>query len=375
MHKKDCMKKILVLIFPLLWLSSCGSDENIDDNQDLFDRGKMLANWADNIIIPSYHNYTSEVGEMLIATDQFIQDPTTTSLMQLREKWQDAYMAWQHVAMFEIGRAEAIGLQGFTNTYPTDSQGILDLITSGNYNLELPSRRNQQGFPAVDFLINGIASSDPNIVAIYSNTDTGTDYKKYLGDVVLRINTLAQDVLEDWNTGYRDTFVANNGSSATGAVNKMTNDFLFYFEKHLRAAKIGIPAGVFSGTPAREKVEAYYQHELSGPLFQEALNASQNFFNGRHFNSNGHGDGFSTYLTFLNSFKGGEDLSALINDQFDNARNTASVLPESLADQIDQDNTLLLNTYDELQKNVVLMKVDMLQSLNIRVDYVDADGD
>ena len=65
----------------------------------------------------------------------------------------------------------------------------------------------------------------------------------------------------------------------------------------------------------------------------------------------------------------------MINDQFDNARNTASVLPESLADQIDQDNTLLLNTYDELQKNVVLMKVDMLQSLNIRVDYVDADGD
>jgi hypothetical protein len=35
----------------------------------------------------------------------------------------------------------------------------------------------------------------------------------------------------------------------------------------------------------------------------------------------------------------------------------------------------MLQTYDELQKNVILLKVDMLQALNINVDYVDADGD
>ena len=35
----------------------------------------------------------------------------------------------------------------------------------------------------------------------------------------------------------------------------------------------------------------------------------------------------------------------------------------------------MLETYDELQKAVVLLKVDMLQVLNIKVDFVDADGD
>ena len=39
------------------------------------------------------------------------------------------------------------------------------------------------------------------------------------------------------------------------------------------------------------------------------------------------------------------------------------------------DNTLMLQTYDVLQDNVVYLKVDMLQALDIRVDYVDADGD
>ena len=35
----------------------------------------------------------------------------------------------------------------------------------------------------------------------------------------------------------------------------------------------------------------------------------------------------------------------------------------------------MLELYDELQRGVVLAKVDMMQAMNIKVDYVDADGD
>ena len=35
----------------------------------------------------------------------------------------------------------------------------------------------------------------------------------------------------------------------------------------------------------------------------------------------------------------------------------------------------MTKAYDELQKAVVLLKVDMLQAFNVNVDYVDADGD
>ena len=35
----------------------------------------------------------------------------------------------------------------------------------------------------------------------------------------------------------------------------------------------------------------------------------------------------------------------------------------------------MLSSYDELQKVVVLLKVDMLQAFDISTDYVDADGD
>ena len=35
----------------------------------------------------------------------------------------------------------------------------------------------------------------------------------------------------------------------------------------------------------------------------------------------------------------------------------------------------MLVAYDEIQKGVVFLKTDMLQTLSISVDYVDADGD
>jgi len=46
-----------------------------------------------------------------------------------------------------------------------------------------------------------------------------------------------------------------------------------------------------------------------------------------------------------------------------------------LGAQVVNDNTRMTLTYDALQRAVVLLKVDMLQTLNVSVDYVDADGD
>ena len=47
-------------------------------------------------------------------------------------------------------------------------------------------------------------------------------------------------------------------NTATSSINKLVNDFIFYFEKGYRANKIGILAGVFSDNPLPDRVEAYY---------------------------------------------------------------------------------------------------------------------
>lgn len=351
-------------------LLSCDSDKGTEA-VDNFDRKAMLTHWADNIIIPALSAYKDELDKLKTTTTTFTSEPTEANLAQLRTDWLNSYKAWQRVSMFDIGKAEEISIRNFTNIYPTDPIEIEKNILNGGYNLALPSKNDEQGFPALDYLINGLGADDTEIVQKYADSQ----YTTYLSDIVIRLDELAGLVLDDWKGTYRDQFIANDGSTATSAVNKVVNDYMFYFEKFLRAGKIGIPTGVFSGSKDATLVEAVYMENVSKTLFIESLTAAQDFFNGKHFNSDAEGPGMKSYLDALKTFKGEATLSTLINNQFDSARNAASILKESFVEQLNADTEPMHETYRQLQLAVVLLKVDMFQALNIRVDFVDADGD
>lgn len=365
----------LIALLSLALLAGCGDDNNEesgpgDSNTDTFDRGAMLAHWADNIILPAYVDYASSLSTMVSASETFVASPSVANLADLKSAWQQAYLDWQRVSMFEIGKAEELVLRNFTNIYPTDTAGVMDNISSGEYNLALASKYDEQGFPAIEFLLYG--HDESTVVADF--TDHAAQ-GQYLLDLSTRLQSLTQEVVDDWQQGYRDQFVADDGSSATSSVNKVVNDYLYYYERALRAGKVGIPAGIFSSNTLPHTVEARYAENLSKPLFLEALDATQDFFNGVSHQGGANGPSLRAYLDHLNTIKEGDDLGLLIDDQFESARLAASGLSDSFYEQVQSDNTSMLALYDELQKNVVLLKVDILQALNINVDFVDADGD
>ena len=68
-------------------------------------------------------------------------------------------------------------------------------------------------------------------------------------------------------------------------------------------------------------------------------------------------------------------MSTLINNQFDAARNAVDGL-RSFQEELQTDPPIaFLNAYDEVQRIVPLLKVDMVSGLSISIDFVDADGD
>ena len=69
------------------------------------------------------------------------------------------------------------------------------------------------------------------------------------------------------------------------------------------------------------------------------------------------------------------NLNEQINDNFDLVRTQLDNLSDNFEIQVESYNLSMLQTYDMIQENVVLMKVDMLQLFDIKVDYIDADGD
>ncbi|NMH28087.1 imelysin family protein [Flavobacterium silvaticum] len=369
------MRTIFGAVCLLIVLNACSSDSSGSSTTDNYDRTALLTHWADDIIVPAFENFQQKTNAQAEAALNFSNNPTQENLQILRTSWFEAYKALQSVTMYDIGQADASSFKEAVNTFPADAAGIESNVASGTYNLAPLSSYPRQGFPGLDYMINGLGSDDTEILSHYTGTDAAK-YKQYLNDICTRIKTLTDAIVNDWNNGYRDTYVASNGYSVSSSVNKTTNLFTRNLEKDIRSGKIGIPAGLLSNNvPFPDKVEAYYKNDISRELYLISLKAQQDFFNGKAFGSQTNGLGLASYLDAVNAQRDGQQLSDIINAKFDAAYTAGSGLNVSFSQQIVSDNNTFIAAYDALQEVVVVTKLDLLQALNITIDYVDGDGD
>ena len=363
-----------IYILSILFIASCSSDNGSDSGSDTsnYDKEAMLTSWADNIIVPAFEDYQQKVNTLNNDVTTFNGEVNLTNLNNLRSSWLEAYKAYQHVGIFDIGKATELKLTDKTNTYPTDTENILANINGTDYNLETQAQYASQGFPALDYLLYGITENDEDILDLYLNE---SGYSNYLTAITTQLKTTADAIVIDWNNTYRETFI-NNSNVVTGSVNQMANNYIENFEKDVRAPKLGIPAGVFSnGVFYPEKVEAYYKNDISKTLLIEATKASQDFFNGVTFGTTTSGPGLKEFLDAVDATSDGEKLSTIINNQYATIFTEIDKLDDSFSDQISSNNSAMLTTYEALQQNVVYIKLDMISALSLTIDYVDGDGD
>ena len=340
-----------------------------------FNREQMLIFWADSIIIPSQNKFQSDLIEFSNSVNSFSNDPTLASLDLMRENWVIAYKSWQHIEMFNIGKAEEINYGVRMNIYPANVERIELNVSNNDNDIEHPNDYPAQGLPAVDYLLYGIGNNDSEILEKF--TLENSKYLNYLIVVSNKMIELTDNVVSDWDESYRNVFIASTDNTATSSINKLTNDFIYYYEKGFRANKFGIPAGVFSGSVLIDRVEAYYRRNLSKILALEAIDAITNFFNGIPYGGDSANSGlsFKDYVEFLETVKNDVPLGQLILDQFTESRSNIANLEDDFTIQLENKKLEMLSTYDIIQVAVVYLKVDMLQALNINVDYIDADGD
>ena len=371
--------KIFISISILsIFIISCSSSP--DDEQSIipeFDRSAVLKNYADNIIIPRLNNFRSSVDYLKESGDAYVDSPNITTYTELHNSWLEAYINWQYVEMFNIGKAEEIKFFSKTNTFPVNEGRIQENINNQKTDLSNPNDWSCQGFPGLDYMIHGIANTENEIINQYIQNPLNG---KYLKVVLNELNNNTDLVLNDWNT-YRNTFVNSIENTATSAFNMLTNDFVYYFEKGLRTNKIGIPSGVFSNNPLSNKVEAYYSskngiEDVSRDLIENALNAVDLVFQGKSSNQSPVGPSFKTYLDFIKANNvSADDIGSIVVNKIQTANQKILDLNKNFINQVENDNGKMLAAFDALQTIVVNLKTDMLSLFNVAVDYTDADGD
>tara|TARA_B110000444_G_scaffold28385_1_gene23386 strand:+ start:6331 stop:7512 length:1182 start_codon:yes stop_codon:yes gene_type:complete len=338
-----------------------------------FDHEQMLTNWADNIIIPSIINFENSLVKLKNSASIFVNEPSNETLSVLKEEWLNSFLKWQHLEMFDVGLAEEIYYKNRINLYPANVNRIENNISNQNYDLNASSNFSSQGFNGLDYLLFGIGQNEEEIILKYTSEDS--KYGKYFLEIIDKMMELTTQVKDSWDDEFRDEFIKSTDNTSTSSINQVINDFIFYFEKGYRANKIAIPAGRYSDGPLPDRIEAYHGKKYSKILILEATDAIDNFYNGRFSNDiTSSGLSINDYLSYMESDQD-DKLAEKINEQLKKIKTKLTELNTDFSEQIRQDNLEMLITYDIIQANVVFLKVNLLQKLNINIDYADADGD
>ena len=356
----------------ILAIAACKKDENKVD----FDREVMLQNIGENLVVPAYDSLKIEVGQLSASTAAFTANPDSIQLAELQQAWKNALLAWQKASAYELGPAEQEVLRSSLNTFPTDTIQIQSNVQSGTYNLGTADNIDAKGFPALDYLLFGLAESNALILNQYTTDSSAANRKAYLEALVSEIKTKTDAVAQAWSpTGgnYLATFISKNGTDIGSSTGQLVNQLNFDLEI-IKNAKIGIPLGKKTlGTPMPEKVEGYYSG-MSVIFASEQLKALENIYLGRDL-SGSEGKGFDDYLEALDAKHNGNPLNTTIKTQFTSARQALNAVPDPLAGTILTNPAIVDKAYVEIQKLVVLLKSDMPAALGVSITYQDNDGD
>lgn len=356
-------------------LTGCKKADDGNDDDDNFDRKALLTNYADNYVVPAYQDMVQKLDDFKAAVDQFTAGPDEAKLVTAQNKWKDAYVTWQKVEQLEFGPAEDVSLRMFMNIYPASVTRINSNLTAGAYDLNAFGNKDAQGFPALDYLLNGLAGTNQLIVAYYTTDAQATNRKQYLQDVTAHMVAMITNVSNQW-TSYRNSFIENTGTDASSSFSGLVNSYVLYYERYLRSGKIGLPVGAMSGVAMPELTEAYYTPSLSKELALTSLAAVKAFYEGKSYDNSTDGNGMRDYFAAIGTKdESGKLLADVVTDEVDQVITGVQGLNGTIRNAVSTNRPAVLAIYDELQDVVPLLKVDMVSAFGISITYVDNDGD
>jgi len=330
-----------------------------------FDKGAMLINYADNLIIPAYSDLQTQLNTLNTAVNGFLTNPTAANQQMLKPVFKAAYLSFERVSFSQLGPAETALLNNFLNTLPAmtnDDSNLAKIessIKSGSYDLQATATVNQQGFPALDYLL---FASD----AVTKLNDAGNaNRKKYIQDVMARMQSLTSGVLTNWKNTYRGQFIANTKSDAGSPIGYMVNQFAYEMDQ-LKGPRIGWPYGKQSaGAVFETKLEGYYSGISLSLAIENLTNLKILYVGGSS------GNGLSAYLLALKK----DQLNSDIIRYFDNAIAKLKAIPEPLANSLTNNKPAVDAAYKDIQILLTALKTDMASALSVRITYTDNDGD
>ena len=349
------------LIVLCLFLSGCGGDDRKKD----FDRTLILKNQAENLIIPAYETFRDRITALNNSFAALKQKPGINTLTAAQNAWKNAKLAWKVCEVYNFGPGAELGLETAFDRWPANKTGIEAAIANyqpvGTYLTTLGS--NVKALPALEYLLYH-ESGENTVKALKENVNR----INYLVDLGRQLAADIAKLSRAW-ADYQVKFSTDVGNKSSSGTTLLANKMVFVLEIILKN-KLKQPAGIgVAKKAAIDKVESPYAR-ISAEAIRQNLVTLQATFNG------GSGQGFDDYLDALNiKHVDKTSLSKTINKQFETAIKKVDSFSGSLSNQIVSRPEVVKALADEVQKLIILVKVDMISQLGILTIFSDNDGD
>ncbi|MEM6264455.1 MAG: imelysin family protein [Bacteroidota bacterium] len=355
----------LLLAAGLLFITGCDDDSDDDEPTSTeFDRAVMLANYADNLIVPAYETSISKASDLATAINTFLANPTAQTLPAAQTAWTEAYSAWQSTSAYNFGPAEnSFGtLLEDIGTYPVDANLTEAYIAAGDTSFG-NFDRDTRGYLTAEYLL---FSTDAATQLAQS-----ANRRAYLRSVVRNIVESLSGTRSGWDS-YRAEFVASVGTDAGSSTAVLYNEFVKNFEA-VKNFKVGLPLGKRPGQTQTEpqNVEALYSGQ-SKEMFKLNFASVERIYKGESEGTTGPG-----LADFLRSVVGGEDLYNATLAQIEVVKKAEQALPanQTWRELVESNSTEADTYHTELQRLTRFFKSDMSSLLGIAITFDSGDGD
>lgn len=356
------MQRLLIVSMLLLGFTAC-KDETGGPATQGFDRGSMLAFYADQHIQPAFDSLSNAAQELHSRLLGLAAQPSPVQLGELRAAWSRVYFHWQKAAVFNLGPAAEQGLRKRMSeelgTFPVSETKINNYLNAGDTSFA-NFDRDSRGLFAIEYLL--FAGYEVDAL----NRLAQTPARNYLLALSNRFRSETARIASEWRA-YRSEFVGNTATSAGSPTVQLYNEFLLSYEG-LKNFKLGLPLGLRMGQTQAEpqKVEALYSGQsLLG--INRQMQALEAFWRGNN------STGFRAYLL---ASTGGEELVNRTEAQLRIIEARIAACGTGRLDSLITANPQpASDLHSELQRNTRFFKSDMSSLLGLTITFSSGDGD
>lgn len=361
---------IMLLLATLLVFafSSCDDDEAGGGDSVDFDRGAMLRDAADELIIPNFTAFQGRVNELSSSVQTLLTDLTADNLFEARVAWNQTAREHQNCSAFGFGPGELLlgPYATVLGAFPVSPDDIEANAQNPDFDLANAFETDIRGLYTIEYFLYNKDLSDQEVLDGLADPAR----QDYLLLITNELRTAIDGIVTEWNNGYRDEFVETTGTFAGSPISLYYNSFVKDYE-NIKNFKLELPGGLSADAPTPDPslVESFYAG-FSRPLIEQNWENIKNIYLGRTRD----GEeiiGFDDYARATvggpelvdRTLAGIEDIDAAVD----------GLPPNSLFRNIEDPGIRELR--DVLQDNTANFKSSLSSLLGISITFNSGDGD